>query len=279
MRTRRRHAEAVGLVISGALVILLVLLPFYLLLSVSFVPEQNLFGRSAQFIPRDVTLDNYVTLFEALPFAKFLRNSTIVASSTVVLTLLVSVPAAYSFARFRFRLRAAMMTSLLMIYIIPAVVLLVPLLILFKQFSLLNTFQGLILAESMITAPFAIWLLISFFAALPRELEYAALVDGCSPLGALIRVVLPLSLPGVVAAGLFVFITTWNHFLFAFLFTAGDDVKTLPVLMRSFVRGESGIFWGTIMASATLTTLPVAAVFLFFQRYLIRGLASGAVKG
>jgi ABC-type glycerol-3-phosphate transport system permease component len=162
---------------------------------------------------------------------------------------------------------------------IPPVVLLVPLLLTFRNLQLINTYAGLILAESTGTIPFGIWMLVNYFVALPRELDDAALVDGCSPFGALIRVILPLSLPGVLAAGLFVFIVTWNNFLFAFLFASGEEVKTLPVVMRSFVRGESGVFWGLIMASATLTTLPVALVFLFFQKYLIGALASGSVKG
>jgi ABC-type glycerol-3-phosphate transport system permease component len=276
-----QYLRAVALIIGSVVILTVALTPFYLMISVSIIPEQQLFGRAPQFLPRfgSITLDNYRALFEFLPFTKIFTNSVIVSTSTVILTLLVAVPAAYAFARFRFRFRTPMMTSLLLLYMIPPVVLLVPFLILFKQYGLLNSYQGLILAEFMLTSPFAIWLLISFFAALPRELEDAALVDGCTPLGALIRIVLPLALPGLVAAGLFVFISTWNHFLFAFVFTQGDDVKTLPVLMRSFVRGESGIFWGTIMSSAVLTTLPVALVFLFFQRYLIRGLATGAVKG
>ena len=274
-----RHLRTLALVLGSAAILLVALLPFYLLISVSLMPEQQLFGRSPQFIPRNITFDNYRALFEFLPFVQIFKNSVIVSTSTVVVTLSVAVPAAYAFARYRFRFRTPMMTSLLTIYMIPPVVLLVPFLILFKEYGLLNTYQGLILAEFMITSPFAIWLLVSFFAALPRELEDAALVDGCTPLGALIKIVLPLALPGVVAAGLFVFITTWNNFIFAFVLTQGDEVKTLPVLMRSFVRGESGIFWGTIMSAATLTTLPVVLVFLFFQRYLIRGLAAGAVKG
>jgi ABC-type glycerol-3-phosphate transport system permease component len=143
----------------------------------------------------------------------------------------------------------------------------------------MNTFPGLILADSTLTIPLATWLLVGYFASLPRELDEAALMDGCTPMGALIRVVLPLARPGIVAAGLFVFIMTWNEFLFAFMFASRDTVKPLPPVLRSFVRGESGVFWGTIMASATLTTLPVAILFLFFQRYLIGGLSTGAVKG
>jgi ABC-type glycerol-3-phosphate transport system permease component len=229
--------------------------------------------------PEALTLANYINLFEVLPFAKYFRNSAVVACSTVVFTLLLAIPAAYGFARYRFRGRRLLLMGLLLLYLIPPIVLLVPLLIIFKSLGLINTYRGLILAEASSTIPFAVWLLVGFFAALPRELEEAAMVDGCSPLGALMRVILPLSTPGIVAAGLFIFIVAWNDFLYAFLFASGEGVKTLPVVMRMFVRGESGVFWGTVMASAALTTLPVAAVFLFFQKYLIGGLSAGAVKG
>jgi ABC-type glycerol-3-phosphate transport system permease component len=144
---------------------------------------------------------------------------------------------------------------------------------------MINTYQSLILAETTHAVPFAVWLLTGYFAALPRELEESALVDGCTPLQALIRIVLPISVPGIVAAGLFVFIASWNNFLFAFMFTSGEQVRTLPVVTRFFVQGEADFHWGIIMASAVMTTLPVALLFLFFQRYLIRGLTAGSVKG
>jgi arabinogalactan oligomer/maltooligosaccharide transport system permease protein len=154
----------------------------------------------------------------------------------------------------------------------------VPLLVIFRTYGLINTYQGLILAEATHTAPFVLLLMINYFSTLPRELEEAAQVDGCSRLGALCRIVLPLSLPGLVAGGLFAFIATWNNFLFAFLFATTDRVKTLPVIMRLFALGEPAV-WGVSTAGAILTTLPVALLFLLFQRMLMSGLAAGAVKG
>jgi multiple sugar transport system permease protein len=277
-RTSSRPMRAALIAFACLLIVCFALGPFYWLLAVSVSPE-GAFSRQVRLTPATLTLANYINLFEVLPFAKYFRNSAVVACSTVVFTLLLAIPAAYGFARFRFRGRHLLLMGLLLLYLIPPIVLLVPLLIIFKSLGLINTYQGLILAEASSTIPFAVWLLVGFFAALPRELEEAAMVDGCSPLGALTRVILPLSTPGIVAAGLFIFIVAWNDFLYAFLFASGEGVKTLPVVMRSFVRGESGVFWGTVMASAALTTLPVAAVFLFFQKYLIGGLSAGAVKG
>ena len=133
--------------------------------------------------------------------------------------------------------------------------------------------------QSTHSIPFAVYLLTNFFVTVPRDLDEAALIDGCSRWGALLRVILPVAIPGVIAAALFVFIQSWNNFLFAFMFTSSESVRTLPVLLRGFVGGEAGVFWGQVMAAAVMTTLPVAIVFLIFQRYLIRGLAAGAVKG
>jgi multiple sugar transport system permease protein len=197
-------------------------------------------------------------LFVAVPFANYFRNSAITAVGTMTLALTIGSLAAYGF--------------------VPSVVLLVPLMVLFRRYGLISSFPGMILAEATNTVPFVLLLMINYFASLPAELEEQAQVDGCTRLGALLRIVLPLALPGLMAGGLFAFIMTWNNFLFALLFATTDAVKTLPVIMRLFALGEPAV-WGESAAGAILTTLPVALLFLGFQRMLIRGLAAGAVKG
>ncbi len=234
-------------------------------------------GRSVEYFPDAPTLQNYVSLFTNLPFAIYLRNSTIVATGTMCLALVVGSLGAYGFVRFRFSGRSPLLVAILMAYMVPSVVLLVPLLVIFRTYGLINTFPGLILAEATNTAPFVLLLMINYFSTLPRELEDAARVDGCTRLQVLIKIVLPLSVPGLVAAGLFAFIATWNNFLFAFLFTTTEATKTLPVIMRLFALGEPAV-WGVSAAGAVLTTIPVALLFLLFQRMLISGLAAGAVK-
>jgi len=196
----------------------------------------------------------------------------------MILTLMVASLGAYAFVRFRFAGRSSLLVAMLVAYTIPSVVLLVPLLVIFRSFGLNNTHFGMILAEATHSAPFVLLLLINYFSTLPRELEEAAQMDGCGPISTLWRIVLPLSLPGLVAGGLLAFIMTWNNFLFAFLFTSTNNVKTLPVIMRQFALGEPAV-WGVSAAGALLTTLPVALVFLLFQRMLMSGLAAGAVKG
>ncbi len=234
-------------------------------------------GRDVQYFPDQPTIENYLHLFANLPFAIYFRNSLIVATGTMCLALLVGSLGAYGFVRFRFKGRSPLLVGMLVAYMIPSVVLLVPLLVIFRTYGLNNTFYGLILAESTNTAPFVLLLMINYFSTLPQELEDAALVDGATRLQTLFMVVLPLSIPGLVAGGLFAFIATWNNFLFAFLFTTTDATKTLPIIMRLFALGEPAI-WGVSASGAILTTLPVALLFLLFQRMMISGLAAGAVK-
>lgn len=271
-------------VLAGSLVIVAYsLAPFLWMAIASVTPEARheagtwQSGRAVEYLPHEPTLENYTSVFANMPFATYFRNSTIVATGTMCLALIVGSLGAYGFVRFRFRGRAPLLVAILMAYMIPSVVLLVPLLVIFRNYGLINTFPGLILAESTNTAPFVLLLMINYFSTLPRELEDAALVDGCNRLQTLIKIVLPLAIPGLVAAGLFAFIATWNNFLFAFLFTTSDATKTLPVIMRLFALGEPAV-WGVSAAGAVVTTLPVALLFLLFQRMLISGLAAGAVK-
>ncbi len=265
--------------LAAALILFFVLAPFYWVMNIALTSEEQSFTHGIHYLPVGITLANFFGIFEAVAFGRAFVNSAVVAVSVTTLAIVLSVFAAYAFARFNFRGRRLLIVSLLLIYMLPGILLLVPMMVIFRTLGILNTYPALILAESTHAVPFAVWLLTNYFASLPRELEEAAQVDGCDRLGAMLRIALPLAVPGLVAAGLFVFIASWNNFLFAFMFTSGEDVRTLPVLLRMFAMGESSVQWGKIMAGAVLTTLPVAAAFLFFQRYLIRGLAAGAVKG
>jgi len=234
-------------------------------------------ARGITYFPAEPTLQNYRDLFENVKFGTYFLNSVVVATGTMALALVVASLGAYGFVRFRFVGRGPLLTATLMAYMIPSVVLMVPLLVILRRYGLVNSYPGLILAEATNTAPFVLLLMINYFSSLPRELEEAAQVDGCGRLGTLIRIVLPLAVPGLVAGGLFAFIATWNNFLFAFLLSTSDATKTLPVIMRLFALGEPAV-WGVSAAGALLTMLPVAALFLIFQRALIGGLAAGAVK-
>jgi ABC-type glycerol-3-phosphate transport system permease component len=263
----------------SALVLFIALAPFVWIMIVSLTPEVSQFTQGIQYFPDDPTLENYFNIFTVINFGQGFRNSLFIAVIVTLLSIVISISAAYAFARYQFWGRTVLILFLLVVYMIPGIVLLMPMMVIFRTLGLMNTYAALILAEATHSVPFAIWLLMNYFASLPRDLEDAGLVDGCTRLGALVRIVLPLAVPGILAAALFVFIGSWNNFLFAFMLTSGERVRTLPVLLRIFVAGDSGVYWGTVMAGAVLTTLPVAFLFLFFQRYLISGLAAGAVKG
>jgi ABC-type glycerol-3-phosphate transport system permease component len=261
------------------------LAPFVWIVIASITPELKAdasttwsSARQIEYFPSDPTIRNYVELFTAAPFATYLKNSFIVATGTMILAVATGSLGAYGFVRFRFAGRKSILTAMLMAYMIPSVVLLVPLLVIFRSYGLVNTYQGLILAETTNTAPFVLLLMINYFASLPKDLEEAALIDGCNRLQVLMKIVLPIAIPGIVAGGLFAFIATWNNFLFAFLFTTSDATRTLPVIMRLFALGEPAV-WGVSAAGAVVTTLPVAVLFFIFQRMFISGLAAGAVKG
>jgi multiple sugar transport system permease protein len=256
-----------------------VLAPFLWIAVVSLTPARELFGHGLRYLPPFLTLENYANVFRFVSFTRAFVNSALVAVATTVVAISLSISAGYAFARYRFWGRTLLLVALLLVYMLPGIVLLVPLLVILRAAGLLNTYAGLVLAESTHAIPFAVWLLTNYFASLPRDLEEAALIDGCSRVGAMLRVTLPLAVPGIVAAGLFVFIASWNNFLFAFMFTSGESVRTLPVLLRQFAFSEATIDTGMMMAGTVMTALPVAIAFLFFQRYLVGGLSAGAVKG
>ncbi len=280
---RALHVKSVAIYSAALAVLFYSLAPFLWIFIGSLTPELQqdwgkVSGRAVQYFPAEPTYMNYVTLLETTPYLLYFRNSTIIATGNMFLTLAVASLGAYGFVRFRFAGRSTALVAVLVAYTIPSVVLLVPLLVIFRSYGLVNTHLGMILAEATHTAPFVLLLMINYFSTLPRELEEAAEVDGCSRLGTLWRIMMPLSVPGLVAGGLLAFIMTWNNFLFAFLFTTTNAVKTLPVMMRLFAMGEPAV-WSVSAAGAVLTTLPVALIFLLFQRMLMSGLAAGAVKG
>jgi len=269
---------AIGLIVYS-------LAPFMWIVIASITPELKAdasatwsSARQIQYFPSHPTFQNYRDLFTTTPFASYFKNSLVVATGTMILAVVTGSLGAYGFVRFRFIGRKSILTAMLMAYLIPSVVLLVPLLVIFRSYGLVNTYQGLILAETTNTAPFVLLLMINYFSSLPSDLEEAALIDGCNRLQALTKIVVPIAIPGIVAGGLFAFIATWNNFLFAFLFTTSDATRTLPVIMRLFALGEPAV-WGISAAGAVVTTLPVAALFFAFQRLFISGLAAGAVKG
>jgi multiple sugar transport system permease protein len=220
------------------------------------------------------TFQNYTDVFANNPFFSYVVNSTIVAVLAVGIGLVCGLPAAYTMARYR---QASLGFLFLMVRILPGIAFLVPLFVIYRRFGLIDTIGGIVLAHITIVLPLVIWIMAGFFEDIPRELEEAALIDGCSRIGTFVRIVLPLSKPGIVAATILSFIASWNNFIFV-LILGGDNTVTLPMAVYSFVSFED-VNWGGLTAAATVITVPILVLSLVVQRYLAGGLTMGAIKG
>jgi len=229
-------------------------------------------------LPTRLTGEHYVAIFAGHPLLRIIANSAVVAVCTTALALAVGALAAYAVSILRMRGRAAILGVVLSISMFPPIATVSPLFLLLNALGLRDTLAALVLTYSTFSLPLAVWLLANFFDALPRELYVAARVDGCSAFGALWRVVLPLAAPGILAAGLLVFIFAWNEFLFALSFTATEASRTLPVGIALF-PGLHEIPYGEIAAASVVATIPVVALAFAFQRRIVEGLTAGAVKG
>ena len=265
--------------LNSALVIftLIVLFPFYWLVASAMKSNQELMQIPPAWYPANPTLDNFIRLFYGA-FSTWFRNSTIVAIATTLIGLFVSALAAYSFSRFPFAGSRSLSMLFLFIQLFPVAVIVIPLFIMWTNFGLTNTYWSLIITYLVFGLPISTWLLIGFFNAVPIELEEAAMIDGTSRLGALIRVTLPLSLPGLAATAIYVFLLSWNEYFFALTFTNKAELRTIPLGLTSFFA-ENSVDWGGLMAASTLASLPVIILFGILSRYFIQGLTSGAVKG
>jgi multiple sugar transport system permease protein len=220
------------------------------------------------------TLQNYVDVFTRNPFFSYMLNSTVIALAAVGIGLVCGLPAAYTLARYR---QTALGFLVLTVRILPGIAFLVPLFVLYRQLGLINTHAGIILTHVIVVLPLIIWIMAGFFEDVPRELEEAAMIDGCSRVGTFLRIVLPLGQPGIVAATILSFIASWNNFIFV-LILGGKDTITLPMAVYSFMSFED-VNWGGLTAAATVITLPILILALAVQRYLTRGLTMGAIRG
>ena len=254
------------------------LMPFYWMVATSLKKDKEIYGFEATLIPRQPNLDAYRRLFAQTPFVLYLRNSTVIAVSTTVASLVFGCLGAYALARLRFRGRAVIARGLIFTYLVPQSLLFIPLFAVMSTLALTDTLKGLTLAYLGFTLPFCTWLLLGYFRSVPLELEEAALVDGCSRLGALVRVILPMSLPALAVVAFFSFTQAWNEFLYANVFVNSVEARTITMGLTLFVV-EDVFFWGPMMAAACLATVPPVVVYLVFQRWVVKGLTLGAVKG
>lgn len=258
--------------------VLLNLFPFYWMVSSSLKESASLFAYPPTFLPLPFDVGAYVQVFRQTALLEWLLNSVRVAVPTTVLALVFSVTGAYALSRFKFRGRGLTAMLILVTQMLPGTLLVIPLYLLFKQFGLLDTHVGLIIAYATFALPFSIWMLKGYFDTIPLEIEEAAIVDGCTRLQVLARIVLPLSLPGLTVTAMFAFILAWNDLILAVTLTTDPSLRLDAVGLASFI-GEYGTPWGLIMSASTVSSLPILILFLFAQRYLLAGLTAGAVKG
>jgi ABC-type glycerol-3-phosphate transport system permease component len=251
--------------------------PVYWTIASSFAPEARLFD-VPPIVPTDVTFDHYRALFEERQFWRPMRNSLVVAGSTTALAIVIGTLAAYAVTRLRFRGRTLLLAAVLAVSMLPQVSLVPPLYLALRAAGLIDTYAGLVLPYLSFALPLSIWLLVGYFRQLPAEVEDAALIDGASRVQALWHIVLPLAWPGVATAAILTFLYCWNEFLFALSFTLGPERYTAPVAIALF-RGRYQVPWGQILAAAVVTTLPVVAVVIAFERRIVEGLTAGAMKG
>ena len=280
-RTRRRSGAAgqIGAYVILALFLAVTLFPFLWMLRTAITPRSAAFSLHPRLLPTTVTGDNFqrVITSPTIPFVRQFKNSMIVSFGTTALVVLAGTWGAYALARLNFKGKRAFGLSVLLIQLFPGVLLIIPLFVVMVNIHLANSLLGLIITYTTINLPFVVWLLRGYFLSIPYELEDAARIDGTSYLGVIFRIVLPIAAPGIAAAATLAFVNSWNEFLFAYVLINDDTKRVLAVGLASYIDQFSTDYSG-LFAMATLTTLPVVIVFMIFQRYLVGGLASGAVK-
>jgi len=276
MITRSKHPyrkTAIGVVLVAVL-----LFPVYWMVLTSLRSEADAAHSPPLLAPTHLRTDAYsAAVFDNPDVTQAILNSAIIATGTMLLTLLLAVPAAYVLARRRVRFVGVALLILLVTQLLPGIAVATPLFVIFKHLALLNSYLGVILADATLTVPFAILVLRPFFLRIPKDLESAALVDGCRPFGAFLRVVLPVSRPGVITVAVLSFLLAWGEFLFALSLTTSTDVQPLTVALAKF-SSSTGTPWNQVMAVATVVAVPIVAVFIGLQRYIVGGLTLGGIK-
>lgn len=260
-------------------VVLVITFPLLWMVSTALKPHAETFAVPPTLLPVHPTTEHFVRLLVETPFLTYAANSVAVGLMTTGLVITVAIAGAYGLVRFHFPGRDAIAHLVLFTYLLPAVVLLLPLYLTISALGLANSLFGLVVAYTTFCLPFALWLLRSFLASIPVDLEEAAMTDGAKRLQAFVDVVLPQALPGIISTALFSFILSWNEYLYALVFINVDDRKTLPPGVLTMLNQNQNVEWALLMAASVLMTLPVLIFFSFLQRHLTRGFGAGAVKG
>ncbi len=261
-----------------AVYVLVVSFPFYYMVLTSLRAQKDVYNKEAMLMPVNLILDNYGIVIGSTNLPIWLTNSVIVGVVSSAIALVIGTLAAYSLARLRFFGSSTLARSVLFMYLIPSSLLFIPLFLIINSIGLRNSLWALILTYLTFNVPFCTWMLLGYFRTIPVELEDAARIDGCSRMGVLGRIILPLSAPGLVTAFIFSFTNSWNEFLYAAVMTNRSDLRTIPVGLYSFQIADI-LLWGQLMAAAIIATAPVLILYMLVQRFVVQGLTAGSVKG
>lgn len=275
---RRNPLLAVGKYAAILFYLGFALFPLYWLLKIAITPDRLIFTEGTALWPSNATLDNFAKVIWQTDFLRFFRNSLIVSLASAAITTVIAAGAGYAFSRFRFRGQKLIVALMLLTQMFPLLMIIAPIYKIVAALGLLNSLSSLILVYSAFNVPFATFLMQSFFDGIPKDLEDAAMMDGCTRFQALRKVILPLTLPGLGATLGFIFTAAWSEVLFALMLIRSENSMTFPVGMLTFVSKFS-VDWGQMMAAGVLALIPSCLFFIFIQRYLVQGLTSGAVKG
>jgi multiple sugar transport system permease protein len=274
---RRFPWKSLALYAILVVVVLLIAFPIYWMFTISLKVPRDIY-RTPALWPDFVTGDNYRELIEEKDFLTNIKNSLIVAGSVTIVSLLVSSFAAYSIVRFKYRFKGLIGRLILFAYLTPVSLLFIPLSIIVARLHLGNSLLGLVVVYLTFSIPLSTWLLSGYFRGVPAELEEQAMVDGSGRLGALFRILIPLSAPGLVAVAIFTFTGAWNELLLALIFITSENKRTVPLGLNYLITGDV-FLWGPIMAGAVLSSLPVIILYFLAQRFMVAGMTSGSVKG
>lgn len=273
-----KHIKNISVYIVGLFFVIFSAFPLLWGISTSLKNKNEIYAFPPVWIPDEITFKNYISILNNGALFNSFLNTLIVALSTTLIALVVGVLGAYGFSRYRFPGRNTLLWSILFTKLFPRVVVIVPFFVTLRNLELINTYPGLILVYLMALFPVAIWLIKGFFDNIPKEIEEAAIIDGCSIPQLLWYVIIPISKPALVAVAMYSFIIAWNEFLFALVFTSGLSRRPLSVALAFFID-DVGIQWGELMAASVIMSIPAVLVFTFSQKLLVRGLSDGAVKG
>jgi multiple sugar transport system permease protein len=261
-----------------AIYLLVMVFPLYWIVITSLKPQKDIFSFPLKYWPERFTLDNYVHIFKISKFHIYIGNSLMVAIISAMIVLVIAILSAYVLARFKFRGHKQIMLAFFATQMLPGFVALAPLYLMMSSMSLINNRFSLVLMYTVILIPFSTIMLRGFFQRIPASLEEAAMIDGCSRWSALVRIIIPVMLPGIASTFIFAFVQNWNELFLAVMFIDNDALKTLPVAMNSFIM-KFDVDWGAMSAGAVLSILPTILLFAFAQKFIVEGLTQGAEKG